>query len=128
MTFDRLCWHYGMTLLGDPFLKPTGHSTAIVESSKAVTPSYELSIKNTFATQQVYLTLHLEKTQDVRMTLYDCIGRTVSEVAKERLNAGTHYLTINMRDESGNVLPGGIYILRATIGNNTLMRKILKIE
>ena len=25
ITFSELCWHYGMTLLGDPFLKPTGH-------------------------------------------------------------------------------------------------------
>jgi hypothetical protein len=25
VTFTELCWHYGMTLLGDPFLKPTGH-------------------------------------------------------------------------------------------------------
>lgn len=25
VTFDELCWHYGMTLLGDPFLKPSGH-------------------------------------------------------------------------------------------------------
>jgi hypothetical protein len=28
VTFDELCWHYGMVLLGDPFLKPTGHGEA----------------------------------------------------------------------------------------------------
>jgi len=26
ISFDELCWHYGMTLLGDPFLLPTGHN------------------------------------------------------------------------------------------------------
>ncbi|MGB7054324.1 MAG: T9SS type A sorting domain-containing protein [bacterium] len=128
MSFDRLCWHYGMTLLGDPFLKPTGHSTAIAESPKPVAPGHELSIRNTFATQQVSLTLHLETAQRVRITLYDCTGRHISETANERLAGGTHYLTIKMRDESGNVLPSGIYILRATIGNSVLTRKILKIE
>lgn len=128
MTFDRLCWHYGMTLLGDPFLKPTGHSTTIAESPKAVTPSHELSMNSSLVTQQISLTINLETAQQVRITLYDCIGRYVSGVAKGRLDAGTHFFTIKMRDESGNVLPGGIYILRATIGNNTLMRKILKIE
>ncbi len=25
-SFNELCWHYGMTLLGDPFLKPSGHN------------------------------------------------------------------------------------------------------
>ena len=28
VTFDELCWHYGMALLGDPFLKPTGHESS----------------------------------------------------------------------------------------------------
>jgi hypothetical protein len=128
MSFDRLCWHYGMTLLGDPFLMPTGHGTAIAESPKTITPSYELSMKSNFATQRIQLSLNLTEAQVVRMTIYDCTGRSVGKITELRLDAGTHDLAIELKDRYGNLLASGIYILRATVGNSAVTRKILKIQ
>jgi hypothetical protein len=128
MSFDRLCWHYGMTLLGDPFLKPTGHGTEITEHPQGVATAYELSIRNTIAAKHLYFSLRLERTQQVDIRLYDCVGRLAREIVNRKLETGTHGFSLEMKDGTGNVLPSGIYILRATIGENVVTRKILRIN
>ncbi|MGD9380616.1 MAG: C25 family cysteine peptidase [candidate division WOR-3 bacterium] len=128
MSFDRLCWHYGMTLLGDPFLKPTGHGTSITEHPQRIAPDYELSMTNTIATKYIHFSLRLEQTQLVNIKLYDCVGRPAREIVDRKLETGTHGFSIEMKDGTGNVLPSGIYILRANIGENVVTRKILRIN
>jgi len=128
MSFDRICWHYGMTLLGDPFLRPKGHSTAVAESPRAVSSSHGLSMNSSLAKQQISLTLNLETAQHVSIILYDCIGRQAGELANRELTAGTHQLTMQLKDVSGRALPSGIYVLQAAIGNHLVTRKIIKID
>jgi hypothetical protein len=127
MAFDRLCWHYGMTLLGDPFLKPLGHSTTVAESPAYLPAGDELSMKGSITSRQVQMALHLETAQAVRITLYDCTGRRVRELTDEDMTVGTHNMTIELTDNSGRVLPNGVYIIRAAIGNHLFTRKIVKI-
>ena len=128
MDSTRLWWHYGMTLLGDPFLRPKGHSTAVAEGPRAVSSSHGLSMNSSLAKQQISLTLNLETAQHVRIIIYDCIGRQVGELANRELIAGTHHLTMQLKDASGRALPSGIYVLQAAIGNHLMTRKIIKID
>jgi len=128
MSFDRLCWHYGMTLLGDPFLKPVGHSTGVAESPASSPSGNELSIKNNVAHRHVNMVLHLETPQEVRIALYDCVGRSARELTLKKLLAGTHDLTVELIDNSGRVLPNGVYLVKAMIGDRLLARKIVKID
>jgi len=127
MSFDRLCWHYGMTLLGDPFLKPTGHSTQIAEYTAGTLPGTELVISNPTA-DRINLTLRQDRAQQIDLTLYDCLGRKISTVYSGRLNAGDNRMLLKLEDEDGVTLPAGIYLLRAEIAGGAINRKIIKVE
>jgi hypothetical protein len=128
MDTTRLWWHYGMTLLGDPFLKPLGHSTAIAEGMKSAPAEKVFVIKNTISTRQIHMTLQLEMAEHVRITLYDCIGRRVRELTNQKMLAGAHNLSMELKDTSGRALANGIYIIRAAIGNRIVTRQITKIN
>jgi hypothetical protein len=128
MNFDRLCWHYGMTLLGDPFLKPTGHNTAIAENTMNTHGQSEFTLKSSLVSEHIDLTLKLERTQQIRLMLYDCMGRRVGDSMSANLEAGTHQLVFTLRNASGERLTNGIYILQAVIGSSCSTKKIVKIE
>ncbi len=128
MSFDRLCWHYGMTLLADPFLKPTGHVTAVSENTKTDASGFGVHMRNTIATNRVYYTLTLEETQMVNMVLYDCMGRAATGQKGQVYTPGRHNIALDMRDRSGGTLPNGIYFLQVSKGKDAATRKILKIE
>ncbi len=126
MSFDRRCWHYGMTLLGDPFLKPTGHSTQIAGHGSSVIQSVAVKVSNP-VTHSIALTLNLDQAQHVCLTVYDCLGRYVGTFYDGMLDAGAHQLAFRSLDARGRVLPDGIYLMRLMIGTNTLTRKLIKI-
>jgi hypothetical protein len=128
MTFDRLCWHYGMTLLGDPFLKPTGYNTYVAEHKMNVNKKPALVIMNNPVSELINLTLHLETAGKVKFILHDCLGRVVRDFRDQQLTDGTHHLTINLNDGGHDVLPSGIYFLKATIGTSEFVKKIIKID
>lgn len=129
MNFDRLCWHYGMTLLGDPFLKPLGHATHISESGHETNaiPGVEISAGNPVA-GHARLVLSLDRAQEARITLYDCLGRHITGLFSGTLDAGSHHLSFDMVNTQGKPLPAGIYMLRATIAGHTAIRKIVKVD
>lgn len=128
MSFDRLCWHYGMTLLGDPFLKPTGHNTYVVENETNVSKEPDLVIMSNPVSEFVNLTLHLENAGQVKIALHDCLGRVVRYLTDHQMTAGTHSMRINLKGNGHDPLPNGIYFLRVTIGSSEFARKILKID
>jgi hypothetical protein len=128
MSFDRLCWHYGMTLLGDPFLKPTGHGTAITENRQKAETGFQLSVRNTIAKHEVSFSLRLERTQLRHIDLYDCTGRLTRKIADRTLDAGTRNYSVEMKDKSGNMLPAGIYMLRASVGESVVTKKIIRVD
>ncbi|MDH4210705.1 MAG: T9SS type A sorting domain-containing protein [candidate division WOR-3 bacterium] len=127
ITLERVCWHYGMTLLGDPFLKPTGHSTQIAENVINTLPGTELSVSNPVS-DQINLSLLLDDAQHINLVLYDCLGRKINTIYSGRFNAGNNSMLLSMRDMNGMSLPTGIYLLRAEIGTDAITRKIVKIE
>lgn len=127
MTLERVCWHYGMTLLGDPFLKPLGYGTQIVEGKKNIISGTTLSVSNP-AAGHLNLNLYLNDMQQVDLVLYDCLGRSLNVLYSGELQAGTHLLSKKLEDMNGMTLPSGVYLLRAGIGDNNITRKIVKIE
>jgi hypothetical protein len=126
MNFDRLCWHYGMTLLGDPFLKPTGYNTLIAENGSIAVSGANVFVNNP-VTDRVNLTVNLDQAQHGCLTIYDCLGRYVGTLYDGMLDAGAHQLAFRPVDAQGTMLPNGIYLIRIAIGTNTLTRKLVKI-
>jgi len=69
------------------------------------------------------LELHLPDEAPVSLTLHSLDGRTVRQMLRsEAMSVGPHRLTID-----ASRLPGGVYVLRAEAGTQTVMHKVVKI-
>ena len=54
---------------------------------------------------------------DVRINIYNIMGQLVANVTNEQLNAGTYSMQWNGTDQSGNMLPSGLYFYELEAGN-----------
>ncbi len=127
VTFDELCWHYGMTLLGDPFLKPTGHDVGIAELDPVTLTASRLAVLANPVGTTMRISLSLTGPEHVRVLLYDALGRKVAALLNSNLDAGDHHYSWDMKDVYGNVLPDGVYLLQARFATHTVSRKIVKL-
>lgn len=122
VTFEELCWHYGMTLLGDCFLIPKGHNTAVKESKSENPASAPFTLLKNPISDLIQLNLRIDNITEVKITVFDCTGRA-HIFSTYTLHAGENRISIK---ESGK-LPAGIYFLKVDIGNRTATRKIVKL-
>lgn len=96
-------------------------TTALAEGVKnkdilSVSPNPILRSKNT--TIQFYL----NKSSQVKISLYDLQGRLLNTIVSEEKEAGTHYLSWNPLGKSGTPLASGTYIIK--LENNIQNRSI----
>jgi hypothetical protein len=127
VTHDELCWHYGMTLLGDPFLNPTGHEVGIAEFDPVTTAGSALTVLSNPVGASMRAALSLPASEHVTVALYDCTGRRVTVFLNGVLDAGDHAYSWNMTDRHGTALPTGAYILRAKFATRIISKKIVKL-
>jgi PKD repeat protein len=74
--------------------------------------------------------LRLREATDLRVVVYNAIGRRVRVLADARLPAGTTALTWDGRDDSGVESPSGLYFVRAEPSNGigVVTQRILKVR
>ena len=70
------------------------------------------------------ISFSIPKQLDVGLNIYNVMGQLVANVAKGRLDAGTHNVQWNGRDHNGNVLPSGLYFYELVGGKQ--FRKVKK--
>jgi hypothetical protein len=71
------------------------------------------------------ITLRISRTGPVRVDIYDLEGRHIQTLHNGTLDKGTHMLEWPAGDNSGNRLPGGIYMARMSTGNQVSSRKMI---
>jgi len=71
------------------------------------------------AARRATLSYQLPEAADVRMTLYDALGRTVAVLVDQRMEAGAHEHVLT----TGN-LAAGLYFYRVDAGSHTATRKL----
>jgi hypothetical protein len=125
VTFDELCWHYGMTLIGDPFLLPLGHTQAVAENRNVVEPNRVIVLGNPVTTR-VRLNLALDRPSEIAIALYDCSGRKI-KAFNQRLGKGDNYIELPLQDRDGAMLSTGVYILHVTTPRESFSKKIVKL-
>lgn len=123
VTFDELCWHYGMTLLGDPFLKPTGHSGAVAENSQDRIRGSKLMIRENPVRDRIRVRLNVDRPVRALVALYDIRGRKAGEILPARVISAPVAIDHSVRD-----LPAGVYIVRAEVGGNIYTQKLIKLR
>jgi hypothetical protein len=125
VTFNELCWHYGMTLLGDPFLKPTGHNLQVAEAEIAKL-SNSIRISGNPAVDRITVHFSLSKTSVVRISLFDCLGRLLN-TSERTITSGNHNVFVDLRDLTGRPLTHGVYIMKVDMNEKTITEKIIKL-
>ena len=65
---------------------------------------------------------------DVDLTIYNVLGQPVRHVWTGPLAAGEHRLAWDGRDAQGQSVAAGVYVVRLHQGNQTRIRKMVKIE
>ncbi len=127
MDFTRVCWHYGMTLLADPFLKPVGHTVYVAEDEYDSAPSQIVTILGNPVSDYLHISFSTENLSDAQIYLYDCTGRRIHRLVT-KMKKGHHTVRLKLTDGFGNTLPQGVYILRVGIDNQVITRKIIKLS
>ncbi len=122
VTFDELCWHYGMTLLGDPWLKPTGHHLGVKENESNLTMPEQLVITSNPVSNEIGIRFSLNISAATKIILYDGAGRKIENLLAETLGPGQYNILHRVAE-----LPQGVYILKAELGRQVFCRKIVKI-
>lgn len=125
VTFNELCWHYGMTLLGDPFLKPTGHTLHVVEQEHDKLGTM-VEVSGIPATDRVVLNFSLTTSRQVKIRLYDCVGRLL-KTSEHMVTSGNQRLLFELDDHTGRPLTQGVYVIKVDMNDQSLTRKIVKI-
>ncbi len=104
VTFSELCWHYGMTLLGDPFIRPLGHNVGIEELSN-------LKKINSIFKGKIILELNIP----LKIKIYELTGRIIYE---EKIITKQNKREIEIKNK-------GIYFIRIETDKETVIKKIL---
>ncbi|RKZ01420.1 MAG: hypothetical protein DRQ04_04925 [Candidatus Hydrothermota bacterium] len=107
------------------WLKPLFNPVGVEEGTSE---SYVLSLgdvrPNPFKAK-TSISFTLPKTQDVELYVYNVSGQKVRTLVSGTLNAGTHSVTWDGRDDVGNRLPSGTYFYTLRTDNKEITRKVL---
>jgi len=71
------------------------------------------------------ITLHLPRASEVRVQVYDLLGRQVRTLLASNKTAGIHRLAWEGKDDAGRLLPGGVYVMKMIAGDFHATQKIM---
>jgi len=72
----------------------------------------------------VELEYSIAKSSDVRVDIYNIIGRKVTTLENKHKEAGNYTVTWNGIDRSGSEVPGGVYLIHLSTDNHTARVKV----
>ncbi|MGB7062123.1 MAG: 5'-nucleotidase C-terminal domain-containing protein [Candidatus Zixiibacteriota bacterium] len=99
------------------------------EASKMVPQGFELhqNYPNPF-NPETQITYSLPQATDVRVTIYDMLGRRIRVLADEYRSAGANTVIWDGRDENGKKVSSGIYFYRLQAGEFVQTKKMSLIK
>jgi 3-phytase len=71
---------------------------------------------------------HLEETANIKLTVTNLMGQTVRTLAAGQMAAGDHLMAWDGRNDAGEIVPSGTYLIRLDNGRRVQMRKLLMIK
>lgn len=84
--------------------------------------------KNPFITNissNTTIKVEIPKPSDIKLEIYDILGREVKTIFYDNKPVGEHYLIWNGNDNYGSRVSSGVYIYRVTISGNSAARKMI---
>lgn len=74
------------------------------------------------------ITYHRSKVTTARISIYNIVGKEVKLIFNGKQNAGSYKVHWNGQDNSGRILPAGIYFIRLESGRHKEIRKIIRLQ
>ncbi len=74
---------------------------------------------------QTAIAFSLPKSSEVKLEVFDLLGRLVVTLTEGQLPAGTHTLVWDGRDRSGRTVSSGVYLYRLQAGSFVETKKML---
>ena len=81
-----------------------------------------LSVYPNPSRDRMTVALSLDAASDVRVAVFDVLGRRVATLAEGRYEAGAHRLAFD-----ASVLPAGVYVIRAAVGDARVLTQRLTV-
>ena len=116
---------YPLTTVFHGFGQFTGYTVALDE---------EIGIPGEFALHPNFpnpfnpstmIVYDLPEASDVRLEIYDLMGRNINTVVNQNQPAGRHFIIWNANDYLGNQVSAGVYLYRLQAGNKIFTRKMI---
>jgi len=110
-------------------LKVTATTTGIEEQQPQLALGYKLhqNYPNPF-NPSTKIDFDIPNSEFVTLTIYNSLGQTVQILVNSELSAGPHEVQWNGQDESGRVVPAGVYYYQINAGNFQSTRKMLLVK
>ena len=80
------------------------------------------------ARTELRMTLTLPEPTQIQVDAFEVSGRRVRRVAAGRRPAGPGDVVWDLRDDAGNRVPAGFYVVRASLGDTVLTRRVVVIR
>ncbi|MBN2412086.1 T9SS type A sorting domain-containing protein [candidate division KSB1 bacterium] len=74
---------------------------------------------------QTNITYHLAEDAQVKITVFDLLGRTVNELFNDHMQAGSYHIYWNGTNESGIKVSNGVYVICMQTGNTRQIQKVI---
>lgn len=123
VTFNELCWHYGMTVIADAWLLPTGHQHVVAENGGRWTPSSKVTVLENPVRDYLRFEVTVGALSRINAAWYDIQGRKTGEMILPRTAAGKIRVNVPVVN-----LSAGVYLLRVEIDGKAHEVKIIKLN
>ncbi|CAN5460127.1 hypothetical protein BH10BAC3_BH10BAC3_17490 [soil metagenome] len=96
----------------------------IVHLNIATTSSYQFSVAPNPFSNSTIISFSLAQSANASIKIFDMAGRLIKILANTEIQQGTHQLTWNAKDEKGNTLSAGMYLVQIQSGNYTEAKRL----
>ena len=109
-------------LVGSPDFVDRKQSEVIPEQVKLL-PNYPNPFRG-----QTTLSYALPEQSDVRLVIYDILGREVRTLVNDQQQPGLHSIQWNGRNNAGQPVASGLYLSRLVVGEKTQVNKMTLVK
>jgi len=74
------------------------------------------------------IAFQVSSTSLVKLTVYNMLGQEVRSLINEPMNAGSHQINWDGRNNFGQAMPSGFYLYRLTVGDQSQMRRMVMMK
>ena len=74
------------------------------------------------------LSFSMNTVNQVKLAIYDVLGREVRTLVNETLSEGRHSTVWDGRDNAGNIVSSGVYIYRVDVNTHSASKKLLFVQ